>query len=168
MVIARDFDWTATHYVRAGIIPYITINNVKFYAFGLGNMVADLCDFGGHREDVDGDLLDTAIREYSEESLNIFGELTRDTLDYCEVLDGDDTAEVLYPLPGDIPMYSYTLDFKQLIGDDLNHEIQNIIWMSKNQIITAVSHPNTTYNGTKIYHMYNKIRSVLINNLHKL
>lgn len=146
-------------WIRAGIIPFINSEGIIIYAFGIGNIIGDICDFGGHREAIDTDLLDTAIREYEEESLNIFGRLTREMLQDCEVLEGIDTMEILVPITG-MP-YSYTTDFLNLIGDNTDHEIQNIVWLTKQQLLTIVDAQNTVVDNIKIFYMYDKIYNVI-------
>lgn len=155
----RDMSWNNRKYIRAGIIPMIEQNGVRFFAFGVENGVAAIGDFGGHVERHDRDALDAAIREYREESLNVFGEITREMLQDCYVLDGVDTAEILFPVVG--PLYQYTKRFNELVGDNLQHEVQSVIWMSRRQLLTALDSQEYAFEGTKIYHMYGKIRDVI-------
>jgi hypothetical protein len=148
-----DTDWNNSNVVRAGIIPFIIKNGVKFYAFGIANEVGDLCDFGGHREDFDNDLLDTAIREYKEECFEIFGKIDRNSLSDCYVLEGQDTLEILLEVTGDL--YEYTYKFREMIGNNEQLELQNIVWLTYNQIIL-----NTKYvDNVDIIFMYDKIQS---------
>ena len=158
----RDMNWNDPKYIRAGIIPVVEQHGVRFYGFGLDNNVGQLGDFGGHYEHVDADLLDTAIREYEEESLNVFGVLTRDLLQDCVVLDGTDTIEILVPVPP--PFYAYTQRFRAMITTNTEHEIQDIVWLSAKQVITAIDSQQATHQQTKLYHMYTRIHDVLRRN----
>ena len=155
----RDNDWNDRKYIRAGIIPYCVIGENIFFCFGVENGVGAIGDFGGHREKVDSDALDTAIREYQEESLNLFGELKRDRLQDCYILDGSDTVEILLPVTGS--MYEYSTRFRNTIREDTSHEVQSIIWLSKSQLLTAIDSQHEAFDGTKIYHMYNRIRDTV-------
>lgn len=154
-----DIDWKNPKFIRAGIIPFVEENSVRFFAFSIGNIIADIGDFGGHKEKGDSDALDTAIREYREEALNIFGEITRDMLQDCYALEGSDTVEILLPVTG--PFYKYTEKFHNLIGTNTDHEVQSIIWLSRRQLLTAIDSQYEQYMGTKIYHMYDKIQKVI-------
>lgn len=58
---------------RAGIIPWKKLNNNTWFLFGLDSSSGDITDFGGTFEYKDKSLLNTAYREYSEESYNSAG-----------------------------------------------------------------------------------------------
>lgn len=151
MTLVKNTDWSDTNIIRAGIIPYIDVGHTRFYGLGIASDVGDLCDFGGHKELIDKDLLDTAIREYEEESFNLFGKLTREMLMNCLVLKGIDTYEILLPVYGNL--YNYTLTFQKLVGNNKKHEIQNFIWLTYNQLTLT----NVYINGVNILLIYNKI-----------
>lgn len=151
----RDIDWKNPKYIRAGIIPIIDQGNVRFFGFGVENGVAAIGDFGGHKEKKDYDALDSAIREYKEEALNVFGELNREMLQDYYVLDGTDTIEILLPVLG--PLTQYNEAFRKLLGNNDQHEIQSIIWFSKHQLLEAVDSQAQVFDGVKIYHMYYRI-----------
>jgi hypothetical protein len=155
----KDIDWNDRKYIRAGIIPVIEHKGIKFFGFGVENGVAAIGDFGGHREKIDRDALDAAIREYREEALNVFGELTRDMLQDYFVLEGTDTVEILLPITGSL--YYYTERFNKMVGDNTEHEVQSIIWLSRRQLLTAIDSQEAAFEGTKIYHMYNRIRDTI-------
>jgi hypothetical protein len=155
----RDIDWNDRKFIRAGIIPFVEENGVRFFAFGVENGVAAIGDFGGHREKKDADALDAAIREYQEEALNVFGEINREMVQDYYAIEGTDTAEILLPVRG--PFYQYTERFHQLVGSNTDHEVQTIIWLSRRQLLLAVDSQEASHMGTKIYHMYNRIRDTI-------
>lgn len=155
----RDVDWNDRRLVRAGIIPFVEQGGIRFYGFGVENGVAAIGDFGGHRERIDKDCLDAAIREYKEEGLNVFGELTRSMLQNYSVIEGTDTVEILLPVKGS--MYSYSEKFRKMIGNNINHEVQDIIWLSRKQLLTAIDSQEVVFDGIKIYHMYTRIQNTV-------
>lgn len=157
-----DLNWSDPKFIRAGVIPFVVIKGIKFYAFGIEDAVAAIGDFGGHREIKDKDALDSALREYEEEALNVFGVLTRDNVQEYQVLEGIDTAEILVPVKG--YMSDYTIKFRKLVGDNKNHEIQNINWLSSQQLLAAINNPQINVDGTKVYHMYNRILNTILMN----
>lgn len=162
MLYVRDVDWLDPTFIRAGIIPQVRQGNTVFYAFSLDNCVGAIGDFGGHIEPVDRDGLDTAIREYSEESLNVFGVFTRDDLMDCPVIIGPETAEIIVPVPG--PMYPYVVEFHARLNEDITHEVLSVIWLSTAQVLRAIENQELTLNGTKVYHMYRRLRAALVIN----
>ena len=161
--LVRDINWNDHKYIRAGIIPIIDQGGVRFFGFGIENGVAAIGDFGGHREKIDNDALDTAIREYSEEALDVFGTFTREMLQDFYVIEGVDTVEILVPVHG--PLYKYTEAFREILrlrlSDNINHEVQSIIWLSRRQLLTAIDSQEISFDGVKIYHMYNRIRDTI-------
>ena len=147
------------NYIRAGIIPYTIQNNIIFFAFSIDNNIACLGDFGGHYEDIDNDLLDTAIREYTEESLNVFGYLNREFLKDCFVIEGPETIEIfVFVSP---PFYQYTERFNNMIVGNKQHEVQNIIWLSRRQLLNLIDNQEISFDGVKIYHMYTRLYDCL-------
>jgi hypothetical protein len=166
MYRVRDANWNSSKYIRAGIIPYVEQNGIRFYGFSIDNEIAQLGDFGGHREIIDRDVLDTAIREYEEESLNLFGVLNRDDLQDCVILDGVDTIEILVPVSGFF--YQYTNRFRQMITGDTRHEAQNVVWLTRKQVLKIIDGQHTAVASTKIYQMYDRIRDVLHRNRDQL
>lgn len=148
---ANSINWNDNKYIRGGIIPYNIINNTCYYAFGIANIVGDLCDFGGHREITDNDLLDTIIREYQEECFNIFGELDRQMLLNLCVLETDETVEILLPVTGSL--YEYTYKFRNIINNNEKLELQNIVWITYKQLNLC----SACINNVDIVFIYDKI-----------
>lgn len=162
----KDFNWNKNgNFKRAGIIPYIENNGVRFYAFGIENHIAAMCDFGGHIEDDDYDILDSAMREYHEESFSIFGDLTRENLQNSFVINSNESIEILYKVNGN--MFDYVKKFHDKLTDR-NHEIQNIVWLSRRQLITVIDNQDFIIDDIRIFHFYNKVHQVLKLNLNNL
>lgn len=163
MLKVGDIDWKSydnnKNIIRAGIIPVTEEKGIIFFAFGVDFNIASLGDFGGHKEIIDTDLLDTAIREYREESLNVFGTITRESLKNCLVMEGDETVEILYPV--DPPFYSYTEKFNSMVLGQKHHEVQNVVWLSRRQLLNVIDSQHASFAGTKIYHMYDRIHNCL-------
>lgn len=58
-------------FIRSGIIPYFTINNIRYYFMFIDKNYGTLIDGGGHIE-IGENFICAATRELSEESLGIF------------------------------------------------------------------------------------------------
>jgi hypothetical protein len=158
-------DWSVKNYpnvIRAGIIPYVQQSHILFFAFSIDSNIASLGDFGGHYDPTDCDLLDTAIREYREEALNVFGIVTRDSLKDCYALIGLETIEILLPVPP--PFYQYTQNFNSMIIGQKNHEVQNIVWFSLKQLLVVIDNQEGSFAGTKLFHMYTRLHQCLLQN----
>lgn len=162
MYKVREINLNDNRYIRGGIIPITTVNDINFYGFGMNNRNSDICDFGGHKETMDNDILDAAIREYREESLNVFGEISRDTLYDCYVLEGNDTVEILYPIRGNF--IEYTKEFNSYIKNVPDHEVQSIIWLTYKQMFHIIDNEKGetgTFAGVNIFKFYNRIAACL-------
>lgn len=168
MLRVRDVDWDISlqRFIRAGIIPYFVKNNTIFFGFGLDAATAGIGDFGGHVEAKDTDVLDAAIREYQEESLSIFGDLNREILQDCFVLIGPETAEILLPVNKNA--MEYCTKFRELIRDNPEHEVQEIIWLTKEQISKIIDNQNFEFAGTQPYSIYYRIADCISENMDKL
>jgi len=154
----RDINWNDPKYRRVGMIPVIEQGKILFFGFCIEPLIGAISDLGGHRDAEDIDGLHTLIREYQEESFNIFGTLTKDMLQDCLVLENKRNLELLIPLKG--PFYKYTERFHQLLGSNTEHEAQNIIWLSQQQLL------NTIDTQEESYSMYGKLYNILRINRH--
>lgn len=143
-----DINLTDKNFIRSGIIPINNVNGTLFFAFGVDTSTGKLTDFGGHREYQDYDLLDTALREYREESYETFGLLDRETIKNLHIIIGYDTFDILLPINGDLDIYRET--FSQRVLKDPEPEISNIVWLSRRQLLRLLeSSPQVFYD--KIY-----------------
>jgi hypothetical protein len=75
-VQVEDVDWDSllNGVYRAGCIPYTVINKKIHFCLGLDNFHREYCDFGGRKEPKDATHLTTAVREFREESREIFNQ----------------------------------------------------------------------------------------------
>lgn len=62
---------------RAGIIPYVIIENKIYFCFGIDAKSGEYTDYGGSALTSDGDITDTALRTLREKSFGIFRIYTR-------------------------------------------------------------------------------------------
>lgn len=65
---------------RGGIIPMIKRGGYTFYGLGLDQSSGDITEFAGGREGKDKDMLETALREFEEETFGIFN-ITREMVE---------------------------------------------------------------------------------------
>ena len=155
----HQVDLTDKSFIRGGFIPITSINNTVLFGFPLDRKIATLTDFGGHREDFDGDILDSALREYSEESYNLFGKLSREYVMNNYVLIGYDTIEIFLPVSNNI--LDHSLRFRELVQQHCNSESQSLIWLTKKQVLSFLDNPSLSFDGVEVYRSYYRIRDTL-------
>ncbi len=76
-VKVREFIAFPNHYktqTRCGIIPYTFINGKMYFCLGIDKNTSDFTDFGGRKKHGESSIK-CAIREFHEESRNIFGKV---------------------------------------------------------------------------------------------
>jgi hypothetical protein len=72
---------------RGGVILYCEYEDVVYFGFARDAITHDLTDFGGGiRYKKDGDPIEGALREFNEESLNIFTPLSSDSIKESTVI----------------------------------------------------------------------------------
>lgn len=72
---------------RAGVILYTVVNNVIYFGMGLDSKSHDLTDFGGGVSyKNDKNVINGALREFNEETLNIFDNLKIEDIQDCSVV----------------------------------------------------------------------------------
>lgn len=71
-----NIPWINLRPRRGGIVPYRLINGIRYFGFGIDRWFNQGTDFGGMLDyDIDENALKGALREFSEESLGIFGRI---------------------------------------------------------------------------------------------
>jgi hypothetical protein len=141
-----QIDWANREYVRGGVIPFTEINGNRFYAFGLDSAAGTICDFGGSREIADLDILDTALREFEEESLGVFGRPTREQIQDRQVLLTESMVLILLPVKSSMTQYS--IAFARTVLTVREPEIRTIVWLSRAQLVSALKAQHSR--GTRI------------------
>lgn len=77
----KDINWNETKPMRGGVIIYTEINNSIYFCLGIDTKSGDLTDFGGGISyKKDRTALNGGMREFKEESLKVFDEITFDQL----------------------------------------------------------------------------------------
>lgn len=126
-----------SEFYRGGIFPFIIEIKTKtpLYIFGIDRDYLTLMDFGGHREPEDLDIIETAIREFGEESLGIFGPLTRNSLKGQYII-GDGMFQIFHNLGScDIPtLHSLRSQFQRRVSLEENPENIDFVWLNDNQL----------------------------------
>lgn len=151
---------------RAGIIPCIKFNRTTFFLLGTSEIHAYISDFGGTRESTDSDILETALREYHEETFGCLPSLTREHLRDTVYITGftgyhvDERCVLFFvPLPRNTALFSKMSDFRHrsIPGD----EIKGLVVLNTRQLQIALTRSEERIEGTRIFLFHPKVKAVL-------
>lgn len=141
---------------RAGIIFYTIHDGQRYYLLGIDSSTQQLTDFGGGFEsERDRDRLDTAIREFTEETLYTF-ELDRSMIEKINpiCLDNRQSLIVFIPIEGDPAKICKTLETK------INHftqehnfcpEMCGVTWLQENELYNCITRDRPSGQNRIIY-----------------
>lgn len=175
MTIAKFLDFVEPPFQRkdrprAGVVPYTFYNKKLHLCFGEDYRTKTIMDFAGGMERYDSSMIATAIREFNEETLGVFGSLTTEILQNATVVSQRFPAEykgrkiiqdmVLIFVPVDEFPLSYTRAFQAKIQpkiqeairfkSDKNLEIRDFLWLTPELINQAIE-------GKYFFPMYSKV-----------
>jgi len=135
---------------RGGVIPYFRHNGQIYFCLGIDSRTRELTDFGGGLELQDSGFIECAKREFTEETLGIFGEITDEDWDSSIVLYNrlpwahrgkmlpQDMIIILLEVKGRPEEYcrKYQEKYHTSIKNDQSKFIENksIIWVSLDQL----------------------------------
>lgn len=119
---------------RAGIIMYTVFENRTYFGLGLDSKSHDLTDFGGRViYKVDSNAINGALREFNEETLNIFNPLTLNDIKDCPVIyDNKNLIIFMYiSLDPNIICHNFNNNYKIFIKDhNYDPEVCGITWLT--------------------------------------
>nr|QBK89882.1 MAG: NUDIX hydrolase [Pithovirus LCPAC101] len=151
---------------RSGVIIYTICDNKFYFGLGVDHESGDITDFGGGIKKKDFSLIDGTLREFTEESLGVFGKFSHDEIEKCICVYNQHTMIVFIPLKLDKNKINKT--FNQRLKYVKEPEVDSIFWITKETFINLVY-------GKKVYDeyekcersMYTRIRSVFSSALNK-
>jgi hypothetical protein len=150
----KDIDWNTQNQWRGGVIPYTKYNDDLYLCLGFDAETNELTDFGGGIKKKEHKL-SGALREFEEESLNIFGNYDIEKIAEEYVIFSKNMLIILINV--DINPTETIKLFQEQVKSTINSEISNIIWLSKEKFINIIKS-----NNTKDRIMYNKVRNFLL------
>lgn len=104
---------------RAGVIIYTIINGSTYFGLGLDSRTHDLTDFGGGViYKTDGDVIKGALREFFEETLEIFDPISPQDIRQCPVIYDDNNLIVFVHMnvDPDTTCLAFNEKYKQVIN----------------------------------------------------
>lgn len=118
----RNIDWTDSFIKRAGVIPIFDNGRHKFIGLAVSNFSGNISPIGGAYENVDHDLLSTAVREYNEEVGENMQNITHDSVYNCIAIKSAYTIQIF------LPVKEYNTKFIP------TEEVNNLIWVTPDQL----------------------------------
>lgn len=130
---AREIDWANPLIERAGVLPVTLVNDSYVrLCFSINNRNNNINTFGGYYQESDGDLLNTAVREYNEEKVDYMPYLDRNDVSNCLVMVNDYSYTIIYVFDGIIGEYENGGNESERRELDSNVNIEILIKMLEN------------------------------------
>lgn len=117
---------------RGGILPVLSINGNKYFCFGVDRRSGDLTDFGGSKEKSDKNIISCSLREFKEESGEIFTEPGVGTL-LSSYAVADESTFIMFMNVHVNADYIRML-FHKKYNFRGNREIRDIVWVSLEEL----------------------------------
>lgn len=116
---------------RGGIILYTVVNDAVYFGLGLDSHTHDLTDFGGSiYYPVDKNVIDGAIREFQEETLEIFEPITKESIGKCPVIYDDNNLVIFMMITIDPNIISSQFNNKYKSCSPKEPEVCCITWLT--------------------------------------
>lgn len=133
----RNVDWKRIKPLRAGVIVYVNYNGGIIFCMGVDKRTKEITDFGGGVSyKNDGNTIVGGLREFTEESLGVFGKFSPEDIRNCVVVHSKNMAIFFIPLQCD-PVEINRL-FLQRYGKEKNEEVSSLAWMNRQTFVTCL------------------------------
>jgi len=149
----KDIDVKNIKSSRSGVIVYTVYKNNTYFILGIDTKSGDITDFGGGVSFKREDVITGGLRELAEESLGIFGIISKDEIKNCLAVYDEDNIIIFIRI--DIDINSKYNEFTKRIKCVNNPEVKDIKFYRKKDFIDL-------FEGNFIGHiMYDRIRNLL-------
>lgn len=150
--------------IRGGVLPYTIVENKLYFCFGVDKSSGDYTDFAGSVE-LGEDVIDGALREFEEESRNVFGCINKEKIQNLLCIFDEKNLLILMPFTSNKNIFLTTRNNflnKSLMDDNQNvaayNENKDIIWLDENMIKTFFIDKQKENNyGNMFYITFNTI-----------
>ncbi len=139
---------------RAGIVLYTLYDNEIFFGFGVDSIFHELTDFGGttkytflNEEFPDKNAVCAALREFNEETLDIFEPFSENDIGECLALTDKNNIVIFINIDIDPEEISSKFNTRcRIMMKDSNYKLEvcGITWLSINQFAEILYSPRTT------------------------
>lgn len=144
MVFTTTVDLTNTKTLRAGVIPYVVINNSIYFLLGIDTKSKELTDFGGGVKKSENSL-DGAIREFKEETSDIFNTYIYDIKNFENskaITDNAKMTIVFLKLNSEWLNKAQKKFYYKKKYSHLNFEIDSVTWIHENRFRLILMYNN--------------------------
>ena len=119
---------------RAGVILYYSKGNKKYFVAGLDYETNEITDFGGHICKRDNNIVETALREFNEETRGLFNDYVDiDSLYDCPAIYNDVVVIVFVRIP-DFKDFCIRVNRFMNTNNSISDEIKSIVIFTKSSI----------------------------------
>ena len=171
-LLLHELDGKTAGCERAGVILYTVENGQIYYGLGLDSEYLELTDFAGSVSRKDRDAVEAALREFREETLDIFGELPREqTLRGTALWDGKNLVLLVRCLSNRSLVSAL---FRARCTLAKKPEVKEILWFSAQELVSLLeidpdsrgqrSEDSCQASSPCAYNMYKRVREFLKGN----
>jgi len=146
---------------RAGVIAYTVYKKKTYFILGIDTKSGDITDFGGGISLKREDALQGGLREFSEETLGIFGKITVDEIKNSLVIYDDKNLIIFIHLSFDICEKYF--EFQKRVKQCEKPEVIDLKFLDKKAFLSLINGNNV--DGSVLY---DRIRTVLSNTKSKV
>lgn len=134
-----------TNINRAGIIPYRYSKEGLIFLMGVDKQYKEITDFGGcYNRKKDKNKVETALREFREETLDIFGEITREQIQDSLAIINNKNLIIFLHMP---ILEKETIKlFEEKKKNFPGREIETLIWLNLEEFEDLVNEKHIIYN----------------------
>lgn len=145
--IVRNLDLDHVRPKRAGIIIYTVKDGSVYFGLGVDTKTHDLTDFGGGVSyKTDNNAVRGAIREFEEESLEIFESLTFNDIEHCPVIYDKNNLIIFLHIDIDPDAVSEAFNAKyKSVMRNLESEVCAITWLTWEEFKYSIREPDIMF-----------------------
>lgn len=152
----KNIDFNILKPNRAGVIVYTVYKKKTYFILGIDTKSGDVTDFGGGVSFKKENALIGGLREFAEETLGIFGNISINEIGNCVSVYDDNNLIIFIPLQFNIAEKYY--EFLERIQYIENPEVMDLKILNKKEFISLINGKHV--DGTL---MYDRIRDFLSN-----
>ena len=152
--IVRNIDCSRIKPQRAGVVLYTKQNGVINFIFGVDSRSSELTDFGGTVEysKLGETVIDGALREFEEETLDIFTKLTKEDIVDCLTIYDDNNLIIFVPIKEDFNQVTDIFDcqFEEIRKTQKDMpEVRQIKELSMKELTQALNTPGVIFDRVR-------------------
>ena len=176
-----DLDLSTVKPSRGGVIISTMFQGSRWFGFGQDWKTGEITDFGGgiyygkdtvtgkvigrrdhgsgrgRRSHIDRNAIDGCLREFKEESLSVFPEISYSMIENSTVLHSKKMMIIIISL--DVCPYKISESFHSRVSKMSHHEIKSIFWIPESEVKQKLSH--NVYTKTSPFKFYSKVCTLL-------